>query len=262
MKMITNLWKPTEGTVELFGATLENTSYDVFKRMGSIIEFPTFYEHMSGKDNLQLHCEYMGYYSKDSLTEALDMLGLSEAADKPVKRYSLGMKQRLGIARAILCKPELVVLDEPTNGLDPAGMKQIRDLFQMLSTEYGITFLISSHLLSEMESIANTIGIISRGKLIREISMQEISEMNTAFIELSVENTQKAAYILSDKMNLNHFKIMDDSQIRIYEVSASTQRISKEMLLNGVEITSITKHTASLLEDYFLKLTGEVRKLC
>ena len=110
MKMITNLWKPTEGTVELFGQTLENTSYDVFKRMGSIIEFPTFYKQMSGRDNLKLHCEYMGYYSKDSLNEALNMLGLAEAADKPVKRYSLGMKQRLGIARAILCRPELVIL--------------------------------------------------------------------------------------------------------------------------------------------------------
>ena len=259
MKMITNLWKPTEGTVELFGRTLENTSYEVLKRMGSIIEFPTFYEHMSGKDNLQLHCEYMGYYNKDSISEVLEMLGLSEAANKPVKRYSLGMKQRLGIARAILCKPELVVLDEPTNGLDPAGMKQYRDLFKMLSTEYGITLIISSHLLSEIESIADTIGVINHGKMIREISMKEISEMNTAFIELSVENTQKAAYILSEKMNLNNFKIIDDSKIRIYEVQIATQKISKELLLNGVEITSITKHTESL-EDYFLKMTAEVRK--
>lgn len=261
MKMITNLWKPTEGTVELFGQTLENTSFEVFKRMGSIIEFPTFYEQMSGRDNLKLHCEYMGYYSKDSLSEALNMLELAEAADKPVKRYSLGMKQRLGIARAILCRPELVILDEPTNGLDPAGMKQIRELFQMLSAEYGMTFLISSHLLSEIESIADTIGVISHGKLIKEISMKEISEMNTAFIELTVENTQKAAYILSDKMNLSNFKIMDGSRIRIYELSAATQEISKQLLLNRVEMTSITKHTESL-EDYFLKLTGEGEKSC
>ena len=257
MKMITNLWKPTQGTVELFGETLENTSYEVLKRMGSIIEFPTFYEHMSGRDNLRLHCEYMGYYSKDSLSEALNMLGLFEAADKPVKRYSLGMKQRLGIARAVLCKPELVVLDEPTNGLDPAGMKQIRDLFRMLSTEYGMTFLISSHLLAEIESIADTIGIIHHGKLIREIPMNEISEMNTAYIELSVGNTQKAAYILSEKLNLHNFKIVDDSKIRIYEVSAATQTISKELLSNGVEMMSITKHAESL-EEYFLKLTTEV----
>lgn len=261
MKMITNLWKPTEGTVELFGQALENTSYEVFKRMGSIIEFPTFYEQMSGRDNLKLHCEYMGYYSKDSLNEALNMLGLTEAADKPVKRYSLGMKQRLGIARAILCRPELVILDEPANGLDPAGMKQIRELFWMLSAEYGMTFLISSHLLSEIESIADTIGVISHGRLLKEISMKEISEMNTAFIELAVENTQKAAYVLSDKLNLSNFKIMDDSRIRIYELSASTQKISKELLLNGVEMTLITKHTESL-EDYFLKLTGEGEKSC
>ena len=181
MKMITNLWKPTKGTVELFGKTLETTSYEVLKRMGSIIEFPTFYEHMSGKDNLQLHCEYMGYYNKGSIDEVLEMLNLREAANKPVKSYSLGMKQRLGIARAILCKPELVVLDEPTNGLDPAGMKQLRDLFKMLCSEYGITLIISSHLLSEIESIADTIGVINHGKMMKEISMKEISEMNTAY---------------------------------------------------------------------------------
>ncbi|MEY8522395.1 ATP-binding cassette domain-containing protein [Lachnospiraceae bacterium 38-10] len=257
MKMVTNLWKPTEGTVELFGETLENTSYEVFKRMGSIIEFPTFYEHMSGRDNLDLHCEYMGYYSGDGVDETLNMLGLLEAADKPVARYSLGMKQRLGIARAILCRPELVILDEPANGLDPAGMKQIRDLFQMLSAEYGMTFLISSHLLSEIENMADTIGVISHGKMLKEISMKEILEMDTAFIELVAENTQKAACILSDKLNLNHFKVMDDSRIRIYEDSASTQKISRELLLSGVEMISITKHAESL-EDYFLKLTGEV----
>ncbi|EOS41373.1 hypothetical protein C808_00542 [Lachnospiraceae bacterium M18-1] len=261
MKMLTNLWKPTSGLVELFGKTLEPASYEVLKRMGSIIEFPTFYEHMSGKENLKLHCEYMGYYNKGSVEEALGMLDLTDAGEKPVKSYSLGMKQRLGIARAILCRQELVILDEPANGLDPAGMKQIRDLFQMLSTEYGMTILISSHILSEIESIADTIGIISHGKLIREISMQEISKMNTAYIELTVENTQKAAYILSDKMNLKNFKMIDDSKIRIYELSAATQKISKELLLNGVEMTSITKHTESL-EDYFLKLTGEVERSC
>lgn len=259
MKMITNLWKPTKGTVELFGKTLETTSYEVLKRMGSIIEFPTFYEHMSGKDNLQLHCEYMGYYNKGSIDEVLEMLNLGEAANKPVKSYSLGMKQRLGIARAILCKPELVVLDEPTNGLDPAGMKQLRDLFKMLCSEYGITLIISSHLLSEIESIADTIGVINHGRMMKEISMKEISEMNTAYIELAVTDTQKAAYVLAEKMELNNFKIINDSKIRIYEVNVTTQKISKELMLNGVEITSINKHTETL-EDYFLKMTEEVGK--
>ena len=118
MKMITNIWKPTSGTIEVFGEVLTPKSYEVLKRMGSIIEFPTFYDHMTGRENLQLHCEYMGYYNVDSVESALQMLDLTAAADQPVKSYSLGMKERLGIARAIMCKPELLILDEPTNGLD------------------------------------------------------------------------------------------------------------------------------------------------
>ena len=261
MKMLTNLWKPTSGTVALFGKALEKTSYEVLKRMGSIIEFPTFYDHMSGKDNLQLHCEYMGYYNKGSVEEALGMLGLSDAADKPAGSYSLGMKQRLGIARAILCKPELVILDEPANGLDPAGMKQIRDLFRMLCTEYGMTFMISSHLLPEIESIADTVGVIHHGKMMKEISMKEIAETNTAYIELAVEDTKKAAYVLAEKMQLSNFKIVNDSGIRIYEQGVTTQKISRELMANDVEIASISQHTETL-EDYFLKITSEVGKSC
>lgn len=261
MKMLTNLWKPTSGTAWLFGKALEKTSYEVLKRMGSIIEFPTFYDHMSGKDNLQLHCEYMGYYNKGSVEEALQMLGLSDAADKPAGSYSLGMKQRLGIARAILCKPELVILDEPTNGLDPAGMKQIRDLFRMLCTEYGMTLMISSHLLPEIESIADTVGVIHHGKMMKEISMKEIAETNTAYIELAVEDTKKAAYVLAEKMQLSNFKIINDSGIRIYEQGVTTQKISRELMANDVEIASISQHTETL-EDYFLKITSEVGKSC
>ena len=261
MKMLTNLWKPTSGTAWLFGKALEKNSYEVLKRMGSIIEFPTFYDHMSGKDNLQLHCEYMGYYNKGSVEEALGMLGLSDAADKPAGSYSLGMKQRLGIARAILCKPELVILDEPTNGLDPVGMKQIRDLFRMLCTEYGMTLMISSHLLPEIESIADTVGVIHHGKMMKEISMKEIAETNTAYIELAVEDTKKAAYVLAEKMQLSNFKIVNDSGIRIYEQGVTTQKISRELMANDVEIASISQHTETL-EDYFLKITSEVGKSC
>lgn len=255
MKLLTNLWKPTRGTISLFGRTLEPSSYEVLKRMGSIIEFPTFYEHMSGKENLQLHCEYMGYYSKGSVWEALELLHLTEAADQPVKRYSLGMKQRLGIARAILCKPELVLLDEPANGLDPAGMKQIRDLFQMLCSEYGMTLMISSHLLSEIESMADTIGIISHGTLLREQSMQEIADQNAAYIELNVEHTKRAAYVLAEHLQLHNFKIIEESQIRIYDPGQSTQKISRALIEHGVEIREIRRHTETL-EEYFLKLTS------
>lgn len=260
MKMLTNLWKPTSGEVWLFGEKLTPTSYEVLKRMGSIIEFPCFYDHMSGKDNLQLHSEYMGYHTPGCVEDALEMLGLADASEKQVKSYSLGMKQRLGIARAILCKPELLILDEPTNGLDPAGMKQIRDLFRMLCSEYGITIIISSHMLSEVESIADTIGVINHGNMMKEISMKEISEMNTANIELAVENTKKAAYVLADKLELSNFKVIDEKCIRIYDTCIDTKDISKALAMNEVEINSISKKAESL-EDYFLKLTGEgVRK--
>lgn len=255
MKMITNLWKPTQGEVWLFGERLTPVSYEVLKRIGSMIEFPSFYDHMSGKDNLQLHCEYMGYYAPGSVENALEMLGISEAAGKPVKSYSLGMKQRLGIARAVLCKPEVLILDEPTNGLDPAGMKQIRDLFRMLCTEYGITIMISSHLLSEVENIADTIGVIHRGTMMKEISMREITEMNTAYIEIAVEDAKKAAYLLSDKLGLDHFKVMDEKCIRIYDIGIDTKEIAKVLTAHGAEIISIVKKGESL-EDYFLKLTG------
>lgn len=257
MKMITNLWKPSSGTIELFGEALTPTSYEVLKRMGSIIEFPVFYEQLSGAENLTLHCEYMGYHCKDGVKKALELLSLGEAADKAVRSYSLGMKQRLGIARAILTKPELLVLDEPTNGLDPAGMKQIRDLFRMLAAEYGISIIISSHILSEIESIADTIGIIHHGRMQKEIPMRDISDMGMSYIELSTQDIKRASLILSDKLKLTNFKITDDRQIRIYDADVSSQEMSAALAQNGVRFDAIGRK-AETLEDYFLKLTSEV----
>lgn len=256
MKMITNLWKPSEGIIELFGENISPTSYEVLKRMGSMIEFPTFYEQMSGQDNLKLHCEYMGFYHHGSVENALEMLNLMSAANKPVKSYSLGMKQRLGIARAILTKPELLILDEPANGLDPAGMKQIRDLFKMLCTEYGITIMLSSHLLSEIESVADTIGVINQGRIRKECSMKEIKEMNTAYIELVVENVKKAAYVLFDKLGLRNFKVVEGNGVRIYDAGVSPKDLTKAMLANGVDIISLNQKAESL-EEFFLKMTAE-----
>lgn len=259
MKMITNLWKPTDGSIEVFGLTLTPQSYEVLKRMGSIIEFPTFYDHMTGHENLKLHCEYMGYYNHESIKNAIDMLDLEHAANKPVKNYSLGMKERLGIARAVLCKPELLILDEPTNGLDPAGMKQIRDLLKTLCMEYGITIMISSHILSEIECIADTVGVINHGKMVKEIGMKEIEQMSLAYFEVEVLNTKKAAYVLNEKLNLANFKIVEEGKIRIYDNHVSRQELSRILSLNEVGVVAISKQ-AETLEDYFLKMTGEVKK--
>ena len=258
MKMIMNLWKPTMGTVELFGKPITSKSYEVLRRIGSIIEFPTFYEHMTGEENLRMHCEYMGYYQHGSVEKALKMLDLSAAAKKPVKNYSLGMKERLGIARAILCKPELLILDEPTNGLDPAGMKQIRELLRMLSAEQGTTIVVSSHILSEIESIADTIGIIHQGRMKKEIGLKEIEEMSLAYIELSAQNPERAAYVLADKLGLTNFKVMEGGMFRIYDERVTTEEIAKTFAMNEVAVTSLGRK-AETLEDYFLKLTAEVK---
>lgn len=255
MKMIMNLWKPTMGSIELFGKPLTPKSYEVLRRVGSIIEFPTFYEHMTGYENLRIHCEYMGFYQHGSVDKALEMLDLAEAAKTPVRNYSLGMKERLGIARAILCKPELLILDEPTNGLDPAGMKQIRELLRMLSAEQGTTIVVSSHILPEIESIADTIGIIHRGRVKKEIGLKEIEEMSLAYIELTVENPERAAYVLADKLGLANFKVIDDGFIRIYDEGVTTEEIVKAFASNEVAVTSLGRK-AETLEDYFLKLTA------
>lgn len=258
MKMITNLWKPDRGSIEIFGEMLTPHSYEILKRMGSIIEFPVFYDHMTGRENLTLHCEYMGYYNVSSVKDALQMLGLDAAADQPVKSYSLGMKERLGIARAVICKPEILILDEPTNGLDPAGMKQIRELLKTLCSEYGITIMISSHILSEIESIADMVGIIDHGRMMREVRMRDIEEINLNYMELAVLDERKAAYVLTEKLGIANFKIIDSGRFRIYDRSVSSGQLSKALALNDVEVVAIGKKTETL-EDYFLKMTGEAK---
>ncbi|WP_438347457.1 ATP-binding cassette domain-containing protein [Paenibacillus sp. FA6] len=251
MKMLLNLVKPTWGEIEMFGEPLTQSSIEYLKRIGSIIEYPIFYDKLTALENLELHCAYMGFYNKKAIKEALELVHLTNVNHKSVRDFSLGMKQRLGIARAIITKPELLILDEPINGLDPSGMKDMRNIFSMLSKEYGMTLLISSHLLGEVEMIADTIGIIKNGRLIKEIPMDTIKGQNTDYVELKTPDYKKAAFILESKLQLRNFKVMDNSIIRIYENGIAQSDISKTLILNDVAIDSINKKTATL-EEYFL----------
>ena len=195
----------------------------------------------------------MGYYDKSAICKAIDLVNLNGIDNKAVKDFSLGMKQRLGIARAIITKPEFLILDEPINGLDPIGIKEIRDLLKMLNKEYSITILISSHILGEIEQIADTIGIINNGKLIEEVSMESIREQNTEYVEIITKDCVKAAYILENDLNISNFKIVDNTLIRIYDLKLSQKDISKALILKDIEIDAINKKNSSL-EDYFLKI--------
>lgn len=253
MRMITNLVKPTSGEIQLFNEKITDQSYEYLKRIGTIIESPIFYEKLTAKENLELHCEYMGYYDKKAIDTALDLVNLRGIDRKQVKDFSLGMKQRLGIARAIITKPELLILDEPINGLDPIGIKEMRDLFMMFCKEYGCTILLSSHILGEIEQIADTIGVINKGKLMEEVSMESIRESNKEYVELMTDNCNQAAFILSNNLSISNFKIVDNKAIRIYDTRISQGMISKELIENDVMIDSFTKKSNSL-EDYFINL--------
>ncbi|MFD4820720.1 ABC transporter ATP-binding protein [Peribacillus butanolivorans] len=250
MKMLTGLISPTTGEIALFGQKLTETTKSGLKRVGSIIEYPIFFEHLTAMENLQLHCEYLGFYDKKAIKQALDMVHLKGIEDKIVKDFSLGMKQRLGIVRAIITKPELIILDEPTNGLDPIGIKDMRDLIRMLNKEYGITFLLSSHILGEIELVADRIGVIKNGKLMNEVTLADISKQRTDYIEIVTSDVEKSVYLLEHELHISNMKIVQDTRIRIYDLTLSQSEISKVLILHDIDIEEIQKHS-STLEDYF-----------
>ncbi len=252
-KMILNLVKPDKGKIVLFGKEVNNNNFEILKRIGVTIENSSFYDKLTGRENLELHCDYMGYHNKERIDEVLNLLGLSNTEGKAVCNYSLGMKQRLGIARAVLVKPEFLILDEPINGLDPEGIKEIRTFIKKINKKYGTTILISSHILAEVELIADTIGIIKNGKLLKEVSMDKVHEYNSEYIELEVNNPSRTGYLIEEKMEISNYKIISENKIRIYDINQSQKMISRMLIENGVELESIGKKK-STLEDYFLKL--------
>ncbi|WP_077306442.1 ABC transporter ATP-binding protein [Terribacillus halophilus] len=253
MKMMTGLIKPTGGDMEILGTSVRSKSHEVLKRIGCIIEYPIFYEKLSARKNLEIYCDYMGYYNKEAIKESMQLVNLKNVDDVPVREFSLGMKQRLAIARAIVTKPELLILDEPVNGLDPIGMQELRDLFYKLSRQYGITLLISSHILGEIEHIADTIGIIKSGKLVEETAMADIRGNHTEHIEVSVSDFAKAAFVLEHELNTANFQVKEEEGlINVYDGALTQNDIILAMVRNGVEINTINNRNLTL-ESYFLQ---------
>ena len=257
LKMLLNLTHPDSGTVRIFGEIVSDQNYEFLRRMGSIIESPYFYDKMSGRKNLELHAGYMGYQDNKQIDEALELVSLRNAESKAVTNYSLGMKQRLAIARAILTKPNLLILDEPINALDPEGIREMRSLFRRLNEEWGTSIIISSHILSEVELIADTIGILKNGHLRKEISMDEIHDYNSDYIELEVNDALRAQKILKDKRGLSKYKLVSNQKLLIFDSNITGMEISSLLIQNGIGLETIRKQT-STLEDYFFQLTGEV----
>ena len=181
-KILTGLLTPTLGEVQVLGKDVTVQKADILRHIGSMIDVPVFYEHLSAKENLNIHLAYMGVKKADTET-TLSKVGLQSVGNQPVSEFSLGMRQRLAIARAMVHQPKLLILDEPVNGLDPVGIREMRDLFKSLIEKDGITILFSSHILSEVEHIADKIGIISNGAIVREMTLQELKKDNSFNLE-------------------------------------------------------------------------------
>jgi len=256
MRMIMGLIKPTNGNIELFGEKLSEDKKHFFSRVGSIIEFPGFYENLTAVENLDIHRKLMGVLNKDCIEQSLETAGILDAANRKTKEFSLGMKQRLGIARALLHNPEFLVLDEPTNGLDPIGIKEIRQLILDLSQKRHITVLISSHILSEIQQLATKVGIIHKGKLLKEINSETLKKKNRHYIELKVNNDRETVFMLEQKLNITDYIISEPGVIKIYEKLTETSNINKILIQNNVEVKEISLLRDSL-EDYFIKLVGD-----
>ena len=259
MKMILNLIQPDAGEVQLLGEKVTDHSYEIFKKVGSIIENPYFYDKMTARQNLELHCEYMGFPNKERIDEVLHLVDLQNVEGKQVRHYSLGMKQRLAIARAILARPEFLILDEPINALDPEGIREMRNLFQRLNREDGTTIFISSHILSEVDLLADTIGIIRDGKLLTELPIEEIHKHQTDYISLQVDDVTSAAALL-EGMGIKNFSVLDKEFIRIYDSDVSGKSLSKALIENGVGLESIGRKQDTL-EDFFFQLTEGENKM-
>lgn len=253
MKMILNLVNPSMDTIKVFGKPVETNSYQYLKNIGSIIENPVFYNHLTAYQNLKLHCDYLGYYDYSKISEMLDLVELNGVGNKTIHEFSLGMKQRLGIARAMLMKPELLILDEPINGLDPVGIKQMRELFLKLKNEYGTTIMISSHIINEIEQIADVVGVINNGVLVKEVEMDTLHKESVQYMNIQVDDLQQAMAILDTEFPGINMKAISDDRIRVYDDQITKDQISRKLILSGINIYEMSVEADSL-EDYFLKI--------
>ena len=255
MKMLLGLTEPTSGEIELWGKPLRGNEKEVLPRIGSLIESPGFYPNLTATENLRIFAALRGVPSRHAVKDAMDLVGLPYRDKKLFSQYSLGMKQRLAIALAVMHDPELFILDEPTNGLDPIGIAEIRSFIRRLCDEGGKTVLLSSHILSEISLMADDIGIIDHGVLLEEESLSALESKNGRFIHLGISDAAQAARLLETVLHTGQFRIDDDKSIRIFDTSLSLSLLSETMVKGGVALYDL--HLCeNTLEDYFKRVTG------
>lgn len=246
---------PTEGSVSIFGMTSESDLNRERKRIGSIIETPSFYANMTAEQNLEYYRIQRGIPGKSCVKEALAEVGLLNTGKKKYKGFSLGMKQRLGLALALMNQPEILLLDEPINGLDPFGIVEIRNLLIKLNQEKNITILISSHILSELSNLVTYYGFIDKGVLVKQLSQEALSKECNRYLELRVDQTDKMTALLETKLHCTAFKVTPDQAIHIFDYPEQISKVSELAVANGIGLNSISVKDINL-ENYFIQLVG------
>ena len=255
MKMLLGLTQPTSGSIKIFGKNMNGNEKKILPRIGCLIESPGFYPNLTGTENLKIFARLRGVPSKNSIKSALEVVGLPYNDKKLFSQYSLGMKQRLAIALAIMHDPELLILDEPINGLDPIGIAEVSDFIRELCDLRRKTILISSHILSEISLLADDIGIIDHGVLLEEESLAELEQKNSKYIHFIVSDAAQAARIIERNFHTRKFDVTDDHSLRIYDTDLPVSAINRSFIENGLDVAEA--HTCEdSLEDYFKRVTG------
>lgn len=254
LKLICGLTQQSEGTMELFGKTSRRGLEGARSRIGSMIETPGFFPYLSARENLEYYRIQRGR-SMTNLDGALQTVGLEQAGKKKFKNFSLGMKQRLGLALSIMDDPELLVLDEPINGLDPKGIKEFRDIILRLNHEKRTTVLISSHILGELSQIATTYGFIDRGRLLEHLSAAELQEKCRSCLRIDVDDTARASVVLKEKCGCREFSVAGPGTLSISQGIDEPAVFVTALVQNGVQVSQVVGTNVSL-EQYFLKLIG------
>lgn len=255
LRLITGLAFPTSGEIERFGSTKPNMIANAQKRMGAIIENPALFPHLTAYENLEVHRLQKGIPGRDCIERTLKLVGLKHTGKKKVKNFSLGMRQRLGLAIALLSDPELLILDEPTNGLDPSGIVEMRELILKLNREKGLTVLISSHILSELYQLATRFSFIHKGKLLEELSKKELDERCRKHIRIKVDNPAKGATVLERSLATDDFEVLSDGTIKLYRYLDDVRTVSRILTENGLIIEHLSLNGDSL-ESYYTNLIG------
>lgn len=252
LKLIVNLLKATSGNIQVLGKEIKKDSYDYLRNIGALIDEPVFYKKLTLYENFKVHCEYLGFYDEEKLEGVLKRIGLHNKKSKKIKELSFGEKQRLAIAYALITEPELLILDEPTNGLDPIAIVELREILLKLNREFNTTIIISSHAINELETLVNKVMFLKNGEIVENGLLEEIKEKCSVYIEIEVEDSSKALAILEKELNIRNMKLINKGTIRVYEALEERKNILSTLVKNDVEVLSFNMVQISL-EEYFIR---------